>query len=136
MTDQRFRVLPSLDSENEFFWTSGAEGVLRFMCCNDCSLFLHPPIPQCPRCESRRISPRAVSGLGEIHSYTINHQPWDGDPTPYAIALVELQEQKGLRLTTNVVGTAVEEIRIGMPVRVQFEQHGDVFVPVFAAVAS
>ena len=83
MTDQRFRVLPSLDSENEFFWTSGAEGVLRFMCCNDCSLFLHPPIPQCPRCESRRISPRAVSGLGEIHSYTINHQPWDGDPTPY-----------------------------------------------------
>lgn len=132
---QPFRVLPSIDSENEFFWTAGADGVLRLLCCDDCSFFLHPPVPQCPRCESRNVSPREVSGLGEIHSYTINHQAWDGDPAPYAIVLVELAEQKGLRLTSNLVGTPVEDVRIGMPVRVQFEQHGDIWMPLFVAVA-
>jgi uncharacterized OB-fold protein len=129
-----FRVLPSIDGENEFFWTSGADGVLRFLCCEGCGYYLHPPVPQCPQCLSRNVSPRAVSGLGEIHSFTVNHQPWDGDPAPYAIVLVELAEQQGLRLTSNLVGTALDEIRIGMPVQVQFEQHGEIWLPVFTAV--
>ena len=30
MTDLPFRVQPALDDENRFFWTSGADGVLRF----------------------------------------------------------------------------------------------------------
>ena len=40
-------------------------------------------------------------------------------------------EQEGLRFTTNVVGCPPEDVHIGLPVRVQFEQHGEVFVPVF-----
>ena len=128
------RVLPLIDSENEFFWTSGAEGVLRFVCCEDCSYYIHPPVPECPRCASRRVSPRAVSGVGEVHSYTVNHQAWDGDPSPYVIALVALAEQDGLRLTTNLVDVDIDEVRIGMPVQVQFEQHGDVWFPLFTRV--
>ena len=41
------------------------------------------------------------------------------------------QEQEGLRFTTNVVGCPPEDVHIGLPVRVQFEQHGEVFAPVF-----
>lgn len=129
------RVLPSIDNENQFFWTSGADGLLRFLCCDDCSYYLHPPVPECPRCLSRRLSPRAVSGVGEVHSYTVNHQSWDGDPDPYVIALVALPEQDGLRLTTNIVDTDIDEVRIGMPVQVQFEQHDDVWLPLFVGVA-
>ena len=40
-----------------------------------------------------------VSGRGEVHSFTVNHQPWDGDPEPYAIVIVAFPEQEGLRLT-------------------------------------
>ena len=47
------------------------------------------------------------------------------------VAIVEIDEQPGLRLMTNVVNCPAEEVRIGMPVRVTFEQHGDVFVPLF-----
>ena len=52
-------------------------------------------------------------------------------PVPYDIAIVELVEQQGLRFITNVVGCAPKDVYIGMPVHVAFEQHGEVFVPVF-----
>ncbi len=72
-----------------------------------------------------------MSGRGEVYSYTVNHQPWDGDPEPYAIVLVALPEQDGLRLTSNLVGCPVDDVRIGMPVRVTFERHDQVWFPLF-----
>ena len=50
---------------------------------------------------------------------------------PYVIAMVELTEQAGLRLTTNIVNCAAEDLSIGMPLRVIFEQQGEHFVPLF-----
>lgn len=126
-----FRVQPALDDENRFFWTSGADGVLRFLRCQDCGRWLHPPLPRCPSCGSSHLAPEPVSGRGEVYSFTINHQPWDGGTEPYVIALVTLPEQVGLQMTTNVVGCAPDDVRIGMPVRVTFEQHDIVYVPVF-----
>ena len=68
-------------------------------------------------------------------TYTLNHQPWVPAPDhPYAIAIVEITEQPGLRLMTNIVNCPVEEVRIGMPVQVVFEQHEDVYVPLFEPV--
>jgi uncharacterized OB-fold protein len=129
-----FRVLPALDDDNRFFWTSGADGRLRLLRCQSCSTYIHPPLPECPSCSGRDLRAEAVSGRGEIFSFTVNHQPWDGDPEPYVIALVALAEQDGLRLTTNIVGAGVDEIRIGAPVQVQFEQHGEVWLPLFEVV--
>ena len=45
--------------------------------------------------------------------------------------IVELEEQEGLRLMTNVVGCPAEKVRIGMPVRAVFEQYDDVWFPLF-----
>ena len=126
-----FRVQPALDDENRFFWTSGADGRLRFLRCQGCGYFLHPPSPRCPRCGSRELAPEPVSGNGEVFSYTVNHQPWDGATEPWVIALVAFPEQDDLRLTTNIVGCSPDDVRIGMPVRVTFEQHDQVFFPLF-----
>ena len=52
-------------------------------------------------------------------------------PPPYVIAIVELDEQTDLRLPTNIVGCESGELRCGLPVRVVFEQHDDVYVPLF-----
>lgn len=135
MTDAPFRVLPALDDENRFFWTSGADGQLRFLRCQDCGFYLHPPLPRCPACGSRSIEPAAVSGRGVIWSFTVNHHSWDGGTEPYAIGLVELEEQAGLRLTTNIVGIAADDVRIGLDVQVVFEQRDDVYFPLFEPVA-
>ena len=126
-----FRVLPALSDENRFFWTSGADGVLRFLRCASCGFYLHPPAPRCPRCGGSELGPEAVSGRATVHSFTVNHQSWDGSPEPYVLALVEFPEQVGLRLTTNLVGCDPEEVHIGLPVRVVFEHRDPVWFPLF-----
>jgi uncharacterized OB-fold protein len=126
-----FRVLPALDDEHRFFWTAGADGELRFLRCSACGYYIHPPGPRCPRCHSPELSPEAVSGRGEVHSFTINHQPWDGGSEPYAIVIVAFPEQGDLRMMSNLVGCPVEDVRIGLPVQVVFEQHDEVWLPLF-----
>jgi uncharacterized OB-fold protein len=78
------------------------------------------------------VEPEAASGRAVVFSYTFNHQPWVPAPDhPYPIAIVELPEQEGLRLTTNLVNCEPEAVRVGLPVQVVFEQHEEVFVPLF-----
>lgn len=136
MTDTAapFRVLPALDDQNRFFWTSGADGVLRFLRCDTCGYWLHPPSPRCPSCGGGDLSPQPVSGRATVFTFTVNHHPWDGDPTPYVIAIVELDEQRDLRLTTNIVGCSPDDVSIGMPVRVVFEHRDPVWFPLFEPV--
>ena len=65
-------------------------------------------------------------------TFTVNHHAWfPGQQVPYVLAIVELEEQPGLRLTTRLVGLEPEEVRIGLPVRVRFEQVEDVWLPLF-----
>lgn len=126
------RHLPRLTDENTFFWQSGETGHLQFMCCKACGFMVHPPLPICPTCKSRQVAPAPVSGKATVESYTINRQIWEaGLEAPYVIAIVEMAEQKGLRLTTNIVNCAPEDVRIGMPVRVLFDHREDVWLPLF-----
>lgn len=126
------RVLPLVTPETEHFWRGGADGELRFLRCRACGHYLHPPAPLCPECLSRDLAPEAVSGRARVLTYTVNHQPWlPGFPPPYVIAIVAIDEQEGLRLTTNIVGCPPERVEVGMPVRVRFEQHDDVVLPLF-----
>lgn len=135
MTDPIFRVLPSLDEVNAFFWTSGEDGTLRFLRCSACSYIIHPPAPICPQCYSRESAPAEVSGRATVHSFTVNHQPWDGTGDVYVIALVEIDEQPDVRLTTNIIDLDPDEVRIGLRVEVVFEDHAPVFVPLFRPAA-
>ena len=69
-------------------------------------------------------------------TYTVNRQVWEaGLEAPYVIAIVELAEQRGLRLTTNIVHCLLDDVCIGMPVHVVFEQHDDVWLPLFEPLA-
>ncbi|UDY35039.1 Zn-ribbon domain-containing OB-fold protein [Dermatobacter hominis] len=131
MSDAPFRVRPLLDHDNRFFWTSGRDGVLRFLRCADCGRWLHPPVPRCPDCGGADVAPQEVSGRGTVVSCTVNHHPWDGSTEPWSIAIVELVEHRDLRLTTNVVGCDPDDVAIDMAVQVAFEHHDDVWIPVF-----
>jgi uncharacterized protein len=130
------RLLPSLNQYNRDFWTSGRDGVLRIQKCSHCRYYIHPPAPVCRRCKAMSgLNPVAVSGAATVVTYTINYHPWAEGQDPYAMALVQLDEQDDLRLVTNVVGCPVEEVSIGMRVRAVFEKVEDVYVPMFAAAA-
>jgi len=132
-----FRVLPQLDDANRPFWTGGEHGELRFWRCRDCDWWLHPPAPRCPRCLSKSLAVEAASGSATVHTFTVNHQAFmPGPELPYVIAIVELPEQPGLRLTTNVIDVDPEQVAIGMAVEVTFEHHDDVWVPLFRPVGA
>lgn len=126
------RQLPALEPETRAFWTAGAERRLLITRCEACGLYQHPPLPRCPSCGSEAVTPAPVSGRALVASFTVNHQPWlRGLDAPYVFAAVELVEQAELYLFTNIVGCPVEAVRIGMSVKVRFEPHGDVFLPLF-----
>ena len=132
MSEKPKRLLPLVTPENQHYWTGGAEGELRLLRCDACQHLVHPPSPVCPACLSRELSVAAVSGRAELLTYTVNHQPWlPGFPPPYVVAIVAIDEQPSLRITTNIVNCAPDELRIGMPLRVCFEECDDVWVPLF-----
>jgi uncharacterized OB-fold protein len=126
-----FRVLPEITPLTEFFWTSGRDGVLRFLQCQDCRELIHPPAPVCPACLATDVAPATVSGRARLHTFTVNHQQWIPDSRPYVIGLVEIQEQPSVRLTTNIVECPIDEVMIGMDLVVCFEEHDDVWLPLF-----
>lgn len=131
------RMLPEITDENRFFWTAGAEGQLKFLQCDHCSYFVHPPAPICPECMSREVSPTAVSGKARVVTYSINYQKWHPMmQVPFVIAVVECEEQKGLNLTTNIINVDPESVQSGMAVKVSFEQQADVYLPLFEPVNS
>ena len=126
------RPLPMLTDSNRFFWTSGSDGRLRFLRCTACLNYIHPPVPVCDKCLSMEQEVVVVSGRATLAAVTVNHQMWI--PTiepPYVIGIVEIQEQPSVRLTTNIVGCDAADVHIGMPLQVDFEEHDDVFLPVF-----
>ncbi|MFP6850477.1 MAG: OB-fold domain-containing protein [Pseudomonas sp.] len=126
------RHLPALTPENAFFWTSGEHGELRFIRCTECGFHVHPPLPICPHCQSRDVHPETVSGRATVVSFTINRQVWEpGLEDPYVVALVEIEEQPSVRLTTNIVNCPVDAVHIGMQVRVLFDHREDVWLPLF-----
>lgn len=124
--------LPELDTLNRFFWTSGEDGRLRFLRCQACSYWIHPPRPRCPACRSDRVEPTVTGGQASVASFTINHQPWlPGMAVPFVVAIVEFPEQKGLRLMTNLVEVEPSSVQIGMRVDVVFSPQQDVWLPLF-----
>ena len=130
------RILPRLDAENRFFWTSGADGVLRLLRCQACATFIHPPRAVCRKCLSENVAPEPVAGTGTVDTFTINYQEWrPGLETPYVIARVAIDGAPGVYLTTNIVGCPVDAVDIGDRVRVRFEQQGEIYLPLFEKVA-
>jgi len=113
------------------FWTGGAQRQLLILWCAACELWVHPPRETCPGCDGALV-PRAASGRGRVFTFTVNRHAYNpAVPVPYVIAIVELEEQPGLRFITNIVGCDPEAVRIGLPVQVDFEPAGEAWAPVF-----
>ncbi|MDR3665085.1 MAG: OB-fold domain-containing protein [Mycobacterium sp.] len=128
--------LPQLTFDNEFFWVSGADGILRIQGCDDCKALIHPPQPVCRYCKSHNVAPREVSGRAVLSAFTVNHRfSMPGLPAPYVVAQVAIEEDPRVRLTTNIVEYDACDLEIGRVVEVVFEQNDDVWLPLFRPTA-
>ena len=125
------RIPPPITDLSRPFWTGGAEGVLLIGRCAACRRWAHPMPAACGECGGDVVA-QPVSGRGTVFTFTVNRHPFNpAVPLPYVIAIVELVEQAGLRFTTDIVDCDVDEVHIGLPVLVTFEQAGEAWVPLF-----
>jgi uncharacterized protein len=86
--------------------------------CDTCAHWVHPDTGECRECGGRLVA-KPVSGHGTVFTYTVNHHPYNPEiPTPYVIAIVELNEQSGLRLAANIVDCEPDSVRCGLAVKV------------------
>ena len=91
--------------------------------CAGCGMLRFPPRELCNGCLSTEATWVEVSGRGEVFSYNVMHQvyhPGFAAEVPYTVVIVKLAE--GPKMTTNLVDCPPDQVRVGMPVEVVFEE--------------
>ena len=132
MPEEIAKPLPEADEASKPFWDGAFEGRLILMRCADCREWRLPSRPHCDACLSDKFTWEQASGKGTVRTFGVMHQkyhPGWAAVSPYNVTIVELEE--GPRLPTNIVGIENADIRVGMPVVVEFERHEDVALPKF-----
>jgi len=108
------------------FWEATRERRLVLPWCTACERAIWFPREVCPHCRGTSFDWRPASGTGEVHAVSVHHQPGlgrDAADGAYAVALVQLPE--GVRMMSNIVGCALEDITVGMAVRVTWQPLSD-----------
>ncbi len=118
------KPIPYPNAETQFFWDKAKEHELWIQRCKDCNKPYFYPRYFCPRCLGTNVEWFKTAGRGKLHTYMINHRgpPSFAAETPYAIAVVELDE--GVRMMTNIHGieNTPEKLVLDMPLEVTFEE--------------
>ena len=139
MTPEVLPPLPLVYELTAPFWEGASKGQLVIQHCNSCGHFQHAPEPVCSACLSFDLGSAAVSGKGTVYTFCIPTQafhPWFEDRLPFVLAVVELDDQPGLKMITNVVGVNPNDVKVGDRVEVTFQPLAEGFVlPVFRPVA-
>jgi len=117
---------PMANSTTLPWWEAAAEHRLVVQRCTACEHTRHPPAPICPECRSMESDWKEVPGKGEVYTYTTVHRPVAGNmELPFLIAVIALEESGGLRMISNLVDVSPEDVEIGMPVELVWEDMSD-----------
>jgi len=90
--------------------------------CTRCGKTSFPPRRVCAACRGRESEIVRLPLHGTLLTYTVQHvSPSNySDLQPFAVGIVELEG--GVRITTQVVDLGPDEIRSGLPVRLEFRR--------------
>jgi uncharacterized OB-fold protein len=128
------RPAPIVTEDSAAFWDAADEGRLVAQRCAACGRLRHPPRPMCPECRSLDVEVVELSGRGVVYSYALLHHP-QHPAFEYPVLAVLIDLDEGIRIVSNVVGVEPDQVRIGLPVQVEFvSTDGDHRVPVFRPV--
>ena len=129
------KPLPIPDEDTIVFWEGCKRHRLLIQQCDTCQLYRFPPSPLCPACLSSLATWREDAGAGEVVTFCVYHVDVAGpawqEELPYAVAVVRLY-QSGVNILSQLRDVDVKQIRIGLSVRVVFENmDGDIALPKF-----
>lgn len=120
------KPLPTITPESQPFWEACRQHRFLVQRCLECGTFQHYPRGVCASCWGDRLEWREGSGRGRVYSFTVTRRTQARgfrEEVPYVVAYVELDE--GVQVLTNVIGCAPEDVKIGMPVVVAFDDVDD-----------
>jgi uncharacterized OB-fold protein len=125
------RPRPAVTQDTAFWFEGAKEHRLLIQRCAQCGLLRHPPRPTCPSCRSYEWDTLEASGRGTVYSFVVNHYPQiPSFDYPLPIGLIELEE--GTRVVADLVGVEPADIRVGMAVEVEWQDHDpDLSLPAF-----
>jgi uncharacterized OB-fold protein len=123
MSEAYTKPLPHPTADTQPYWDGLNEGKLLLQTCGDCGKVRHYPQPVCDACWSMAATWVEASGSGTVHSWTVTHHafhPGFKAELPYALVTVDLAE--GVRVNARLRGLEPGELRVGLPVRIGFEE--------------
>ncbi len=129
------RPLPKLtELDSQPFWEATRNHELRYQQCDSCSTVVFYPRAHCTGCVGGHLSWKTASGQGRVYTFSVvrqSYHPFFRGLVPYAVGWIDLDE--GPRLLANIAGVEdpTRDIEIGQRVRVTWEDHEDVSIPVF-----
>jgi hypothetical protein len=88
----------------------------------------------CPQCQSLEWEPQEAAWRGVVRAWIVSKHPTRADANPRIVILVELES--GERLVSNLQDAAPDEVRLGMPVEVTFQDVNGVFLHQFRRAAA
>jgi uncharacterized OB-fold protein len=111
---------PKATPETQHFWDGCRQKQLLLQRCLDTGKAYFPPRPFSPYTGKRHVEIFPASGKAILYSYVITHREAPGFLSPYAIAVVELEE--GPRIMTNIVECpqTPEALQLDMALEVTF----------------
>lgn len=115
------KPLPNVTTLNKPFWDAAKEHKLVLQRCEKCGWHQYPAVQFCPQCNGS-LQWVPVSGRGTLHTFTLIHMVYNQafkEDVPYNVSVIELEE--GPFIVSNMVNCPNNEIKIGTPVRVVFE---------------
>jgi uncharacterized OB-fold protein len=116
------KPIPEPTLETAPYWEGCRQHQLRIQRCLNCHHYQFYPRIYCSKCFSEQVEWINASGLAKVLSFTTVLRPVSpafANDVPYVVALVTLEE--GPQMMTNIVGCEPQEVAIGMPVEVIFE---------------
>ena len=136
MMDHSGKNFPCPTPETAIYWEGCRKHELRIQHCSECGYYQFYPRIICTRCMSRQLEWVQAEGCGQVLSYTTITRPVSeayADDVPYVVALIQLNE--GPTMMSNVIHCDPEQIEIGMPVKVVFEDWSEeITIPKFCPI--
>ncbi len=124
------KPVPRANADTRPFWEGCNEGRLLYQRCGSCGTAQFYPRALCARCGASKLDWAEAEPRGTVHSFTVVHRAPSAafkEDVPYVLALVDLAD--GFRMMLNVVGCAPEAVRIGLAVRIVFEDRDGQKIP-------
>jgi uncharacterized OB-fold protein len=116
---------PVPDEVDRGFWEACNEERLVIQNCTACDRLQHPPQPTCAQCGSNdHLEWKPVSGRGSIYSYAVIYDTPIASlqaDQPYNCAVIQLEEDPGIKMLSHLPGAPVDEVPMDAPVQVVFQ---------------